>query len=236
MIRSLIYHVYMPLCTGLAGGLSILFAPFVKGPAVFDWVHRWWGNSILSISGVKLQVEGLEHIEPYRPYVIIANHQSFFDIWALAAGLPQSVRFVAKGSLGKVPLLGSGMRAIGHVIIDRKSRKAAISSIRAARSRAEREGHAIVWFAEGTRSRDGKLARFKRGVFGLAIETGLPMVPVAIEGGFDILGPGEKRLRPGIIRVTVTPPIPADEMKASDANALMARAHRRIATALGTGD
>src|SRR5207247_579386 len=139
-----------------------------------------------------------------------------FDIWALFATLPGSVRFVAKQELFKIPLLGGAMRAVGHIPIDRAARKKAFEAYDEA-ARTIREGtSSIVVFPEGTRSRTGELLPFKNAPFGLAIAAQVPIVPVYVHHTFEILPKGAWRLRPRPIRLLAAPPIMTTGLRPDD--------------------
>jgi 1-acyl-sn-glycerol-3-phosphate acyltransferase len=141
-----------------------------------------------------------------QPVMYASNHSSMFDIWALFATLPGSVRFVAKRELFRIPLLGRAMLAVGHVPIDRSARKSAFEAYDEA-ARMIRSGTSVVVFPEGTRSRTGELLPFKNAPFGLAIAAQVPIVPVYVHHTFEILPKGAWRLRPRPIRLLVAPPI-----------------------------
>jgi len=212
---------------GLLGGL--LRAP----PGLYDWIHRTWGRSILAAAGAKVVVEGLENSTPGRAQILVANHQSMLDIWALMAAIPASLRFVAKEELSRIPVFAAACRAAGHVFIDRTKAGQAVEAIRAAGERMREDGLTLVLFPEGTRSVDGSLGRFRRGAFALAIETRADLIPVAIEGGGRILGRGVKRVRPGTIRIRLAPPVPLAGLGAEDRDGLVEETRATVASMLG---
>ena len=145
-----------------------------------------------------------------------------FDIWALAAVLPGSVRFVAKQELVKVPLIGRAMVVAGHVAIDRFNRARAFEAYERAAA-VIRGGISAVVFPEGTRSRTGELLPFKNAPFGLAIAAGVPVVPVYVHNTFEILPKGGIRLRPRPIRILVGEVIPTAGLSLDDRQALAQR-------------
>lgn len=138
--------------------------------------------------------------------IFIANHQSNVDIWVLAKVMPIGTRFVAKQELFRIPVLGRAMTAAGFIRINRSNRSEAIRSLTQA-AESIRGGRPVILFPEGTRSRDGRLQPFKKGAFHLATLAGVPVVPVAIRGTFEIMPPGSLRVRPGPIEVFFEPPI-----------------------------
>jgi 1-acyl-sn-glycerol-3-phosphate acyltransferase len=169
---------------------------------------------------VEYRVVGLEHLPTGRPVVIASNHQSWFDIFLLAAVLPISVRFVAKKELSRVPLLGRAMRQAGHIYIDRQDRRAAFEAYEEA-SRVIRSGLSAVVFPEGTRSRTGELLPFKKGPFVLAIAAQVPIVPAYCAGTFTLLPKGSFRLRPHPVALLFGRPIDTAGMEYDDRERLM---------------
>ena len=210
----------------LAGGL--LGAP--KG--WFDWIHRTWSRLQLRLGGVEVVTEGTEHLRPEGPQVLAVNHQSLLDILALFAALPVSLRFVAKQELSRWPVFSGAMERAGHVFIDRADRRQAVEAMRRAGGRMGREGLSLAVFPEGTRSADGRLRRFRRGAFSLAIETGAELVPVAVEGGFELLPRGARRLRPGTLRIRCAEPVPLAGRDREDRDRVLRSTREAIADML----
>ncbi len=157
-----------------------------------DDLLREWSARLLSRADVKLEVSGLERLLPgAQSYVIMSNHQSLYDIPALFAALPLSLRMAAKAELFSVPVWGRAMTVAGFVKIDRKDPEKARRALETAgRSMAER-GLSLAISPEGTRSPDGLVRRFKRGGFEFARATGFPILPVAIDGTRHILSKGQ---------------------------------------------
>lgn len=216
--------------------LASVVAGLVRAPKRwFDWIHRSWARTVLGAAGVTVRARGLEHVQRDRAQVLVANHQSMFDIWALMAEIPASLRFVAKQELARIPVFGSACRAAGHVFIDRSDPARAGDAIRRAGERIHRDGLALVLFPEGTRSADGTLGRFRRGAFALAIEMQAPLVPIAIQGGARILPRGARRIRPGTIELRCAPPIPLRGVTPDERDALAGRTRATIAEMLERG-
>jgi 1-acyl-sn-glycerol-3-phosphate acyltransferase len=195
---------------------------------IYDWGTSDWSRWILRAAGTPLQIEGLARI-PAGPVVYASNHSSMFDIWSLAAGMPGSIRFVAKQELARIPLLGQAMLAAGHVTIDRTNRNRAMDAYAEAARRIHERGVSTVVFPEGTRSRTGELLPFKNAPFGLAIAAQVPLVPVYVHDTFRILPKGAWRLRPTPIRIWVGEPIPTAGLTLQDRETLRQRAHDAIA-------
>lgn len=203
----------------LASWAGIRYAP----NNVYDRIMRNWSRLILRANGVHVTVEGAEQLDPAHSYVFIANHTSMVDIWVLLVAVPISFRFVAKEELSRVPILGKAMDSAGNIFIDRGNLTSAFAAYDEAAARI-RQGMSAMVFAEGTRSRDGRLLPFKKGPFILAIQAGVPAVPVVIEGAFERTPKGSLAVRPGEVRVRIGAPIPTSGMTHDDRNVLSDRA------------
>ncbi len=169
-------------------------------------VGRWWSTLICGLTGVRVAVESRTALDASRPCVYMANHLSTIDIWALFMVLPP-FRFIAKKQLAAIPLFGWAMWAGRFIFIDRHNPAAARRSIEDARERI-RGGCSVLLFPEGTRTRDGKLQAFKKGGFHLAMDAGVPIVPVAIRGTYELMPRKSLVVRPGRVRVIIGEPIP----------------------------
>jgi len=194
---------------------------------VYDWGTVDWSRQLLRAAGTPVEVNGLERVPQHEPVVYASNHTSMFDIWALAATLPGSTRFVAKQELGRIPLLGLAMRRAGHVLIDRFNRARAFEAYDKA-AQVIRTGISAIVFPEGTRSPTGELLPFKRAPFGLAITAQVPVVPVYVHGTYRIMPKGSLRLRPMPIRIEIGDPIPTAGLGLAERDALGARVREAI--------
>jgi len=210
----------------LAGGVA------GAGRGFFDRVQRAWARILLALAGVRLEVEGRENLVRDGPQVVVSNHQSLFDIPALFAALPVSLRFVAKIELSRVPVFAHAMRRAGHVFIDRTDRNQAMSAMRAAGERMKREGLSLGLFPEGTRSGDGRLLRFRSGSFLMAVETQTVLVPVAVDGGAEILPKGRRRLVPRTMHVRCGSPIDLEGLEREDVDRIRERTRAVMAEML----
>lgn len=179
----------------------------VEPGGFFDRMQRGYGQSMMRATGITLAVEGAEHLIPGEPVVFVANHLSWIDIWVLLVGLPGTVRFVFKKELSRVPFLGPAANAIGHIELDRANRSSAFAAYDRAAAKV-RSGISAIVFAEGTRSREGKLQPFKKGPFVLAIAAQVPVVPVCCIGAYELLPPGSISPKPGRVTVRIGRPIP----------------------------
>jgi 1-acyl-sn-glycerol-3-phosphate acyltransferase len=173
-----------------------------------DVLGRVWSRWILWICGIDLEVQGLDRLRPGQSYVLISNHLSNFDIWCTLAGMPFTVRFVAKKELLRLPFFGQALAVSDHIVIDRQNPQTAIEKINTATARTP-QGIGILFYAEGTRSRDGKIHEFKKGGVSLALRAGLPIVAMSVSGTRKFLPRGCAVIRPGgRVRIVVGEPIP----------------------------
>ena len=215
---------------GAASIVSSLWDP--KGYAAHGCA-RVWSWLILKTTGVRVAVEDLDRIEPRKTYVFVSNHQSIYDIPVIFASLPYQLRIIAKASLARFPVLGWHLKRGGHLFVDRRNpdRAGILNRWRALVS----EGLSLVIFAEGTRSWDGQVARFRAGSFLLAIEAGLPIVPLGVIGTRQVMPKGRLRTEPADVKLIVHDPIqpPALERPTiQDAKALADRVRDIIAASV----
>jgi len=196
------------------GAYTIVLGTVSLASSLFDRTGRFahgcarlWSRLILVTTGVRVRVEGLEALEPGKTYIFVSNHQSIYDIPVIFWWLPYQLRIIAKESLGSFPFLGWHLRRTGHLLVDRRNPD------RSGILRRWRElvvnGLSLIIFPEGTRSPDGKVGRFKAGSFMLAIEAGLPIVPVSIVGTRHVMRKGRLTVEPGDVTLAIHPPIDA---------------------------
>ncbi len=190
---------------------------------------RDWSRAILKLAGVPVRVEGGENLDRDGAVIVIANHESWFDVWALAGWLPIEARFLAKKELSGIPIFGRAWRACGHVSVDRQNRESAIQSLTRAGKQIRDQGLRMVLFAEGTRSAKGELQEFKKGPFVLAIQGGVPIVPVGILGTRPLMPKGSYRIGRGEIVVKVGEPISVAGMDHGDRDRLKGMVRGAIA-------
>lgn len=175
------------------------------------WVARkLWSPVLLWVGGARLEIEGRENVDPHRPTVYVSNHQSTIDIPVLFTAIPVNLRFIAKSQLRWVPFLGWYMWLTRHIFIDRSNRQRALASLEKA-ARCIRSGISVIAYAEGTRSRDGRVLPFKKGSFELALRAGAAVCPVTIEGSSHLMPKNSWKITPGKIRVRIGKPIAAAE-------------------------
>jgi 1-acyl-sn-glycerol-3-phosphate acyltransferase len=212
--------VLMPLLAVLTAifGLSATAFAIVGARRGARRITTAWGRTLLRIVGVKVVVEGTPHLPP-GPAVYAANHGSVLDIPVLFGHLPVDFRIIHKRSLHRVPVVGLYLHLAGHIAIDRMSGFRARRSLDRAVERV-RAGVSVLVFPEGTRSRHGDVAAFKRGSFVLAVRAGVPVVPLTLAGVKGVMPGGLRGMRPGVVRLIVHPAVPTVDRAADDAGAL----------------
>ena len=189
---------------------SLLFlVPFLfilqSRKKAIHWIEQRWGRLLLFVGGVKTEIQGMEKIDPLRSYIIMANHQSYFDIFLLLF-LPVLIRWMAKKELFNIPIFGRILRWIGAIEVDRENKSKAYLSIKQAVDKI-RNGSTVLIFPEGTRSTDGKLLPFNKGGFSLAILSGAPILPITIKGSRNIMAKDSFRVFPGSAKISVHTPV-----------------------------
>jgi 1-acyl-sn-glycerol-3-phosphate acyltransferase len=227
---------------GLSGAWLLLCFPLAFSAAVVHkksggvWVgRRIWGPFLIWAARAKLVVHGSENVDPARPTVYVANHQSAMDIPVAFVALPVNFRFVAKKSLSYVPLLGWYLVSGGHLMVDRGKSASALATLEKA-AKQIREGKSILMFVEGTRSPDGRLLPFKKGPFLLALKAGVALCPVTIEGTARIMPKKSWKIVPGEIHVKIGKPIDVRQYRPHQRERLMADVRRiMIAQSLELG-
>lgn len=213
--------------TAVLGTLSLASSLFEKRGYFAHWCARTWSRLILRTTGVRVTVAGLDKLEPGRTYVFVANHQSIYDIPILFWSLPYQLRIIAKESLGNFPFLGWHLRRTGHMLVDR--RRPDRARIFAWASRLTGNGLSLIVFPEGTRSADGRVAVFKGGSFYLALEAGLPVVPLSVVGSRHVMVKGRLATYPGDVKLVVHDPIDTRSLAGTDPRAFAARVRAVIA-------
>lgn len=230
MIRTAIVAIYLTVFVLLAGPFLVLRA-VLTGSA--EKLYDSGLSNVLRIvraMGMRTRVEGLENI-PAGTCLFAANHTSYADPPAIVGAIPRRIAILAKKSLFAMPLVGAAFRLANFVPVDREDRESALASLELA-AKAMKAGTSFLIYPEGTRSPDGRLLPFKHGGFALAIEAGVPVVPVACAGAHRILPKGSLRMRPGEVVVKFCPPVNAAGYPFEGRRELSSRVHATIAAAL----
>jgi 1-acyl-sn-glycerol-3-phosphate acyltransferase len=186
--------------------VSMIVVAFDRSGRGYHSIMRQWSRLLLWLFGIKTVVKGTENIPPGTSHIFLANHSSYLDIITLGVTIPDDIRFIFKRELAKIPIFGWGLAHGPYILIDRTDARNAMASIERAAKQIG-EGASVVIFPEGTRSGDGKLGPFKRGGFLLATKSGVPMLPVAIRGTYQLLSRHDSRVRSGRVEVIIGHPI-----------------------------
>jgi len=206
----------------VAGALLLIFAPpvLLLG-SLFkrqNWIY-WWANwgarNWLRLTGVKVHVSGREHLDPKQPYVFVANHQSYLDAAPLFAFTGRRVGVIAKKELLNAPILGFGMGFVNVIAIDRSNRERAVETLKIATDRL-RSGVSFIVCPEGTRAQPGEMLPFKKGAFHMAVQAGVPIVPIALKNSDVLMGKGTREAWPGTIEMVMMPPVDTSWVKTDD--------------------
>ena len=230
MFRTIITFVAVPVLTTGLGMVILTFGLVLPARWCFDPIFRIWGASIMAAAGVRLSVDGADRLDHDREYFFVSNHQSALDIPILALITRGKVRFLAKKSLFRIPFLGWVMYFNDFVPIDRSSARRTVASLKAMTKRMEKRPISLGVFPEGTRSCDGSIAPFKRGSMQVGKRSGLPIVPIAINGSIQVHLRDTLRIQAGPVRVAVGEPISADEVKRMSPDDLMTRLESAVST------
>jgi len=205
--------------TGLCVLITVVLAPCaailagIGRPHAVTWISRLWGRLLIATCGVTVELEGLENLDRLPAFVLVSNHQSFFDIFAVAGYIPREMRFVAKKELLRIPVIGYALRHGDHVMIHRQ---AGGGEIRKA-IEIVRKGYSLSVFAEGHRFNDNRVHEFSDGAAWLAILTKLPVVPMAISGSGAFFPRSAIVVVPGgKMRMTIGKPIETAGLKSAD--------------------
>jgi 1-acyl-sn-glycerol-3-phosphate acyltransferase len=188
---------------------------------------RYWGKMLCRLAGVRVTVEGIEHIDPGQTYIFAGNHCSQYDIFSFQGYFSHDFRWIAKKELFRVPLFGQAMHRAGYIPIDRSHGRQALKSLDEAAKRIA-AGNSVLIFPEGTRSADGTLQEFKTGAVLLAIKAGVPIVPLGFNGSYNVLPKGTFFPRRGEIIIRVGTPISMSQFKTGDKQKLAVELHAAV--------
>jgi len=235
MIRDMLRTIWAALVAivvTIPAASAVLLVAFVKSnAAIIDSIIRLWARILIGAAGIDLRAEGVETIDRNQRYILVSNHHSYYDIPCILAAIPQPIRFMAKVSLFKIPIFGWGLGRAGFIPIDRKNRRTAVKSFELAVQRI-RKGNTVVVFPEEGRSRERAMRPFQRGGFLLALRSELPILPIAIEGTYDVFRAGAKRITPGPVTIKIGTPIPTVGLTVRDKDRLLEESRAQISAAL----
>jgi 1-acyl-sn-glycerol-3-phosphate acyltransferase len=227
MMRTIFVWSCVVIATFVLGFFAFVTCPFDRKGRIIHHYARLWGRVALLANGVKVRLEGIEHLKGEGPYIFMSNHQGSFDIFALSGYLPSQFKWLAKKELFSVPFLGWTMAAAGYISIDREGTRKTVEAMNEA-ARKIQEGMSVVIFPEGSRSPDGSIQPFKKGGFTLALKSKVPIIPIAITGSREIMPKGKLATTSGEIRIRINHPIETQNYAWKDRESLMEKVSKVI--------
>jgi 1-acyl-sn-glycerol-3-phosphate acyltransferase len=230
MIRALLVTLLTFVYIMVAGPPMLIYAALSGNADPLYRIGRWGTGLAVRLAGARLEIHGLDRIPRGRAVVFTANHQSNCDPPALLSVLPRVVVMVKK-EFFRVPILGRGMLAVGFIPVNRRNREQALEAVDRG-VQALKAGKPFLVYPEGTRSPDGRLQRFKKGVFVMAIRAAAPIVPISISGSNKIMPKGRFVIRPGRVRITFHAPIATAGLALEDRRILIERVRQAILSGL----
>lgn len=206
MLRSFLLLILGTAWTAYMAANTVIFSYLSPNENQSHRVARLWAKILLIMTSVRVQVTGRENLKDGQSHVFMVNHQSVFDIFVLLAHIPVQFRWIVKKELFKVPVFGQAMRKAGYIEIDRQNHEKALQSLDIAAQKI-REGKSVMTFPEGTRSKDGKIKPFKQGMFYLAVQSGVPIIPVTLIGTAEIMTKHSLKIFPKKVTMVIGKPI-----------------------------
>lgn len=220
--------ILLTLVTAL---LVMVLAPLFGDRFWGYYPPKWWSRFTCWLALCFVKTRGRENLDPHKSYIFVANHQGAFDIFVVYGFLNQNIKWMQKQSLRKIPFVGFASEKAGHVFVDNTNAATRTASIRKAKEQIV-NGVSMVIFPEGARTHDGRMGHFKRGAYHIAVDMKLPVVPLTINGPFDVLKRNTLRLRPSKMELIIHEPIDTEGLKESDIPGLIDRTRTIIHEAL----
>lgn len=214
------YLISVIVNTFILGIIVIIISFFDKRGTLVHYIGRFWSLLNIYLSGTRVKLTGKEKIDTSRPYIVMSNHQSLFDVWALIGKTPLQIRWIVKKEIRKVPVFGYALERMGHIYIDRGNRTDAYAGLNEA-ARRVKDGTSVIIFPEGTRSKDGRLQQFRLGGAVIALRSGVSILPVTVNGGRFALRKGTLDLLPGKMEIIVGDEIDPKSFGEGDREALI---------------
>ena len=206
MIRSVLLVMVAVAVTAFMSTCAFLFPLISPGENKVHKIANLWARMLLWLTNTRVEVIGKEHVLMDKPQIFMANHQSDIDILIVLAYIPGQFRWIAKKELFRIPIFGKAMKNAGYIEIDRQNHEKALKSLEEAAKKI-REGKSVVTFPEGTRSKDGTIRPFKQGMFHLAIQARVPIIPISIIGAHEIMPKRTLTVRPGMVTMVIDRPV-----------------------------
>ena len=209
--------------------IPMLLSDLLVKPGKFSYlIMKTWNRAVAKLMGLRFSLSGVENLDTNTSYIITPNHQGLADILAIVSTLPVRFRWVVKRELFKIPVWGLALWATGAIPIDRSNSATAIKRLNKEKDEKLKGGWSVVIYPEGTRTPDGNLKDFKKGAFMMAVQTGIPILPVVCNGAFKVLPKKTLAFRPGHIKLNICPPIPTQGLSEKDVPELMSRTRQAI--------
>jgi 1-acyl-sn-glycerol-3-phosphate acyltransferase len=219
-VRTTIGLLVLPPALVLASCWVMLLVLIGGPPAWIDHAYIGFARFALWVAGTRVEVHGIDHLQPGQAYVVVPNHESDWDPVVLMAALRQlRLRAVIKEQVARIPLFGPALLRTGNVRVERTDTATDVQRLREAMA-ARRPDVSMLFYAEGTRSRDGALHEFRKGAFVTAIGYQLPILPVGTAGTRRVWPPLTLRLRSGSVVVEIGPAIPVADRTLDDRDRL----------------
>jgi 1-acyl-sn-glycerol-3-phosphate acyltransferase len=221
-------NLWIFLSTATLGLTAIAIMLITRRGWAIDWIGPIWARGIVRSCGIRVEAEGFDKLREGESYIVVSNHLSNFDIWCTLATLPKTVRFVAKKELTRIPIFGWALSLSDHIVIDRGNTESAVETINEAQAKCPK-GIAILFYGEGTRSKDGKIGPFKKGGATLALQTGIPILPMSVSGTRKFLPKRCWIIRPeGHVKLVIGDPIPTVGLGVDQRDDLTQEIRRRV--------
>jgi len=227
---AVIFLPVMVISTALTAIFTIIFS--------FAGDYRWtyfpaviWGRMFCYLAFVRVKINGKENFSSKKSYIFVSNHQSIYDIFVVYGWLNNRFKWIMKNSLRKIPLVGLACEKAGHIFIDRSNPLKAQKSIKKAEEKLK-NGASLVIFPEGSRTKDGNVGKFKRGAFKIAEDLKLPLVPITIDGAYDVLPYGSFYIRPCKIVATIHQPIDCEQLTDKNMNQYIVKTREAVISAI----
>src|SRR5512137_2554625 len=227
-MRNVLAGIVLAILT-LPGLLVFVVAALVRRPELLLAYAVWMMRVGRVLLGIKVEAEGLDRLDRRTPYVFMSNHLSFLDAPALVTVIDRPLRFIVKRFVFRIPVFGWGMRLAGYVPLDREGFGEGRRRLALAADLIRTRGYSFLIYPEGQRSWDGRLQPFRRGGFFMAIDAGAPIVPVSIDGTFELMPRVSRKVRKGRVRIVFHEPVPVAGCAPEAIPALMERVRAAIA-------
>lgn len=227
MLRMIWLALVAVMVTIPCATATILVAAVRSTSPLIDRIIRLWAKTLVRAAGIDLRTENLQVIDRTQRYILVGNHYSYLDIPCIFAAIPQPIRFMAKVSLFKIPIFGWSIGRAGFIPIDRKNRRTAVKSFDLAADRI-RMGNTIVIFPEEGRSREKQMRPFQRGAFLLALKSEQPILPIAVDGTYEVFPATRWRVTPGVVTIRCGTPLPTAGLTLRDKDRLLTESRDQI--------